>query len=286
MRGNLIVFAAVFLLFSGCIGEEWKVVAEPHEIEMKDLPPPEPERISLYVTENFKDFYGEEFNYSAEIVVYNKYYRSMAVNGSANFTIQDNSGNVLYNSSFQMLEEDFESEGIYGGLVYNWTIPYEDVKSSGDYSGTASVELTTSDGRVFHGESYVSPPQEKISEEMDEINVTKKLNGLELTVVGAGEYDGFYNDYKILIMIKNAGPSVKYVNVKDAVLVVDGKQFEGERESYISGGELYPTAYVEEGLLFSGVPENITGDAILYVNTYKDEFSSETTMYGIEFELK
>jgi S1-C subfamily serine protease len=203
--------------------------------------------------------------------------------GTLEVNIEDDYYNVLYSGTVDVEEEDFEeNEGMpfYGARTYNMDIPYSEVSLSESYYGYAILEFTTNssmftksfdfflpsalikEGAYYDEHDYYSDYNYK------SIGKAAAADGIEVTLVEGGFYEGDYysDEYSLFAEFENTGSKKKEVEIKEAVLVLDGKQYDAdflytEDEDL---GEIYPGATVERELLFY-VDDSSATKATLYL---------------------
>ena len=250
------------------------------------------EAASIGITDIIDDYYnpsGSQLN--VRLALLDESGRSSPSDGSLNVTIIDDSGITLYNNEFQVKSGDFKAQPGYpfnGKDAYSVSIPYNSInKSKGDY---ADVVLEfTKNSTTLTKTTYLYLPSELVegsssgsndygysgdngypdytpSPSLKTINASAASDGVEIRIAQGGMVDDYYSPYYSMdVEFRNTGNSKKDIRIKDAALVVDGKQHSADfwYDSDKDVGTVYPKASVEKTLDFYDVSSS--DSATLYL---------------------
>lgn len=283
----LIALGIIFLLSFGCIFSDWQVITKPANTGSTSTQSKEgePYQISyFYVTQ---DWYEDAFSVSVEID--DQYGESMAAPGTMSFSIVDDNGAELYNSTLYLTESAYNKSSYeYGwlntsGYEYSWNVPYSKIKKSNSTSSTATAHVyftpEGSSSAMYSNDTWVSLPDELMEDPEGEgwknaktLNISKTAGNLEVRLVKAGQYKSYwsyYYDYTVKVAIKNKGKQKMEVYIDDSAVVMGGKQYTDPSISpYSSAGypdDIYPGAEITKTLEFSNADE-YAGEKALYMD--------------------
>jgi S1-C subfamily serine protease len=223
--------------------------------------------------------------------------RTTDSDGDVRLFIEDELDNVLYNRSFIAKESDFKTKStypFYGKKAYTINIPYDEVHKSQTNYADFVVEFSTNES-LFSGSDNAYLPNELYEsnysdytdyddydyyddyyDDYDYYDESGYLSPVEGSAVAdgievklnEGGFDTYYYsyDYYLRMDFSNKGSSKKEIDIKSAVLVLDGKQYSADfwYEDDDEVGVVYPSASVEKEIYFYDI-EKKGQSATLYL---------------------
>ncbi len=245
------------------------------------------------------DYYSEEGDwYEVSFTLLDKNGEVTAADGKGNITIKDDAGKTMYFGKLDFGRNDFEQvEGypFYGKSAFTTNIYFSDMNKSenSDYADvtvelesngtrmnrTKKIYLPTSLIEAYSGSGY----DYDYGPDLEPIGKSQANGGVQVTLVEGGISSSYYNDYTLAIEVKNTGSKKKEVEIKEAVLVSGGKQYDAS--VYYTGdlGTIYPDAAEDQDLVFYEV-DDLGSSATLYLTLRVIEGDSVKTLdYDIPF---
>ena len=272
-----IALLVVFVLLFGCVGD-WKVVAQSKEEGKNTTVGGSAEKVGyLYVAQSYGYSAADDW-YDVQFTLEDADSNVVTSAGTAKITIKDEDGNLLYSSDVAVSDSDFnKSYGypFYDNKIYNHKVPFSAISQSQTDYADFEVAFTTEEGAEIMqnrsvylaydlvNNSYDYNYSYDYDDELHNVTGSATMNNVEVKLLKGGIY-GYYNDYELKIEVKNVGSTKKEIEIKDAALVTNGKQFEASSLYGLDFGNVYPGAGISESLTFYEV-EEVGSDATLYL---------------------
>lgn len=250
----------------------------------------------------YYDYYDAGSPLEASFSLMDDYGYETVSRGSLTVAIEDEKGNQLYTKTVEVSEQDFKENtdlAFEPVKAYTLQIPRSEISGSEDSYGYMILTFTTDtenltkevfvyipslsaeesypyeddyyyDDYYYDYDPYYDP---YYSDDYDygadykPIGKSAVLDDITVTAVEGAFYEGFYYgeyEYDLVLEFENTGSQKKEIEIKDAVLVIDKKQYSADL--YYTGevGEVYPGAALDTELYFY-VEEAAPEDATLYL---------------------
>jgi len=291
---KIIVILLIMFFFLGCVSE-WRVVAEPKtsketstvistEKTTKTEVLGKPTTLDLEVQQKYAAAIVDDW-YDVNLYLYDSKEQYLAVDGTATLTIVDEMGNELYKNKIEINKEDFEEQeiGYYFSYEkahsYKIKVPFKEINKSKTSNADFKLEFLTNEGKTLKSTeniylsyslvesdygsydnygygNYSYGNYDSYNKNLTKINLSVAKEGIEVKLIEGGSY-GYYNDYDLKTEIKNLGTVKKEISIREAVLILDGKQYIAELYNEDKDlGKVFPQAALPNNFLFYAVQKN------------------------------
>jgi hypothetical protein len=248
------------------------------------------------------DYYGGSDWYEVSFTLIDENGDLTTADGKAKITFVDDAGRTLYSKGVDVKSSDFMAVDyypFYGKKAYGHEAYFDEFNKSADsYYANVTVEFQ-SGGKTMEKTTEIYLPYDLTESYSDyygnetyydygtgfkDIGITSSDGGVEVKLVKGGMSSGYYyDDYTLVTEIKNLGSAKKEIEVRDAVLVTDGKQYESSTYYDDDLGAVYPNAAVDRDFYFYYV-DGLGKDATFYLELRVIEGDRvETLNYAITY---